>query len=214
MIPARFISIEGGEGCGKSTQARLLAGWLEKQGVRVVLTREPGGTSGAEAVRKLLLHPPNAEQWAPEAEALLFAAARSDHVARVIRPALSSDKWVISDRFIDSSLAYQGIAGALGVDVVRSLHRIGSGDLLPDLTILLQVSAERAAQRVQLRDAGKADAIGGRSSEYHAQVSAAFALLAKAEPSRFITLNSDGDVNLIHHSITAEIEARLFGPVA
>jgi dTMP kinase len=214
LIPARFISIEGGEGSGKSTQARLLAEWLENRGTPVVLTREPGGTAGAEAVRQLLLHPPSDEQWFSEAEALLFAAARSDHVARVIRPALSSGKWVISDRFLDSSLAYQGAAGALGVDVVRSLHRVGSGGLLPDRTILLQVSPEKAAQRVRLRDAGKADAIGGRSSEYHAQVAAAFASLAKAEPSRFITLNADADVDRVHHSITAEINACLFGPAA
>jgi len=214
LIPPRFISIEGGEGCGKSTQARLLARWLEEQGVSVVLTREPGGTPGAEAVRQLLLHPPGGAVWGAEAEALLFAAARSDHVARVIRPALASGRWVISDRFVDSSLAYQGAAGLLGVEVVQSLHRVGSGGLLPDRTILLQIAPDQAARRLALRDEGKVDAIGGRSAEYHAQVAAAFSFLAKMDPARFITINAGGDVEQVHQRITGEVEALLQGPLS
>ncbi|HAG37830.1 MAG TPA: dTMP kinase, partial [Erythrobacter sp.] len=110
MTRGRFIAFEGGEGMGKSTQARLLADWLQRDGIKVELTREPGGTPGAEAIRNLLLSPPG-EGWTPEAEALLFAAARADHVARRIRPALDAGSWVVCDRFIDSSRAYQAIAG-------------------------------------------------------------------------------------------------------
>ena len=214
MIPARFISIEGGEGCGKSTQARLLASWLEGKGVEVVLTREPGGTPGAEAVRQLLLHPPGDESWGAEAEALLFAAARSDHVARVIRPALATGQWVISDRFVDSSLAYQGTAGLLGVDAIQSLHRIGSAGLLPDRTILLQIAPDQAARRLALRDEGKVDAIGGRGAEYHARVAAAFSSLAVADPARFITVEAGGDADQVHQRITRELEALLQEPLS
>lgn len=214
MIPARFISIEGGEGCGKSTQARLLANWLQGQGVPVVLTREPGGTAGAEAIRQLLLHPPEGQQWPPEAEALLFAAARSDHVAKAIRPALSSGKWVVSDRFIDSSLAYQGAAGALGMEAVKTLHRIGSKGLLPDRTILLQVTSGEAARRLALRDRGQADAIGGRSHEYHARVAKAFAWLAEAEPARFMIIDADGDADHVHQQIVSAINTLAHEPAS
>lgn len=190
----------------------MLAQWLEGQGIPVVLTREPGGTAGAEAIRQLLLHPPDDQQWYPEAEALLFAAARSDHVARVIRPALSSGNWVVVDRFIDSSITYQGFARALGVDVVKSLHRIGSGGLLPDRTILLRIAPESARQRLELRDRGKADAIGGRSGEYHSRVAEAFARLAESEPARFKTIDADGDADDVHQRIVSDIEALFVGP--
>ena len=143
-----------------------------------VLTREPGGTPGAEAIRELLLHPPG-EGWGAEAEALLFAAARADHAARLIRPALATERWVVCDRFVDSSRAYQGAAGALGDDAVRALHDIGSDGLLPDLTIVMTASPERVADRLAARDGGTADAIGGRAADYHAQVAAAFSRLCR-----------------------------------
>ncbi|MBO0750173.1 MAG: dTMP kinase, partial [Porphyrobacter sp.] len=131
MTAGRFIAFEGGEGAGKSTQSRLLAEALRERGLEVVLTREPGGTEGAEAIRRLLLDP-SGPGWEPEAEALLFAAARSDHVARLIRPALERGAWVICDRFIDSTRAYQGGGGGLSDDAILTLHRVGSGGLLPD----------------------------------------------------------------------------------
>ena len=137
----RFFAFEGGEGTGKSTQARLLADALRKIGKSVTVTREPGGTDGAEAIRNLLLHPPG-EGWGPQAEALLFAAARSDHVLRLIRPALAAGTWVISDRFVDSSRAYQGGAGGLGDPAICELHKFGSDGLRPDMTILLEVDPE------------------------------------------------------------------------
>jgi len=140
----RFIAFEGGEGAGKSTQARLLAEALRARGLDVVVTREPGGTAGAEAIRALLLDTAG-EGFLPRAEALLFAAARADHVERLIRPALAAGQWVVCDRFLDSSRAYQGGGGGLADAELLELHRIGSEGLMPDLTLLIEVSPEEAA---------------------------------------------------------------------
>lgn len=204
MTPeAKFIAFEGGEGAGKSTQARLLVEALEARGIACVLTREPGGTPGAEAIRELLLHPPG-DGWDAEAEALLFAAARADHVARLIRPALEAGKWVISDRFLDSSRAYQGAAGALGDGTVRALHAIGSGGLLPDLTIILTADGH-AAERLRARDGDDADAIGGRDAGYHARVNAAFRDFAAQEPDRFALIDGGGSVDEVHGWVMAAV---------
>lgn len=207
MTRGKFIALEGGEGAGKSTQARLLAEALEAQGLVVDLTREPGGTPGAEAIRALLLEPPG-EGWGPEAEALLFAAARADHVARRIRPALERGEWVISDRFVDSSRAYQGGAGALGDATINALHAVGSGGLRPDLTILLEADDEHVAARLVARDGGASDAIGGRDAGYHRQVAAAFRQLAEADPQGFAVVNAAGTPGEVHARIMAAV-ARL-----
>jgi dTMP kinase len=191
MSAGRFIAFEGGEGAGKSTQARLLAEALRERGLEVVLTREPGGTEGAEAIRHLLLDPAGAG-WEPEAEALLFAAARSDHVARLIRPALARGAWVICDRFVDSTRAYQGGGGGLTDADILTLHRVGSCGLLPDLTILLEASPEEIAVRLARRDGGENDRIGGREGEFHARVAQAFRRMAAAEPERFVVIDGSG----------------------
>lgn len=197
MSRGRFIAFEGGEGAGKSTQAKLLAEALRARGINVLLTREPGGTPGAEAIRQLLLHPPG-EGWAPAAEALLFAAARSDHVERAIRPALERGAWVVSDRFVDSSRAYQGGGGGLSDADVLALHRIGSQGLLPDITFLLEVNSAYAVARAAGRDGGASDAIGGRDQAYHTAVAAAFARFAEAEPDRFVRIDGSGDAEATH----------------
>lgn len=197
MGRGRLIAFEGGEGCGKSTQARLLAEALAGRGLAVELTREPGGTPGAEAIRGLLLDPPGAG-WGPEAEALLFAAARADHVARRIRPALAAGRWVVSDRFIDSSRAYQGIAGGLGDKAVQALHAIGSGGLRPDVTILVEVDAAELSRRLAARDQGSADAIGGRGDAYHRKVAEAFAALSQADPAGFVQIDGRGSPPEVH----------------
>ena len=184
-LVGKFIAFEGGEGVGKSTQARLLAEALEARGIACVLTREPGGTPGAEA--------------------LLFAAARADHVARLIRPALADGKWVICDRFLDSSRAYQGAAGALGDGTVRALHAIGSGGLLPDLTIVISAADEHIAERLRARDGDAADAIGGRDADYHAAVNAAFRAFAAQEPERFALIDGGGSVDEVHGWVMAAI---------
>ena len=205
MTDGRFIAFEGGEGAGKSTQVRMLATALERRGLAVTITREPGGTPGAEAIRALLLEPPG-EGWGVAAEALLFAAARSDHVDRLIRPALASGKWILCDRFLDSSRAYQGAAGDLGDEAIRALHRIGSEGMVPDLTIVIDVPDGEAASRLAIRDGGSVDAIGGRDSAYHSQVKAAFRAFATDEPDRFRLIDGSGTVEDVHARIFAAIE--------
>lgn len=197
MELGRFIAFEGGEGAGKSTQARLLADDLQRQGRRCVLTREPGGTAGAEAIRKLLLNPPG-EGWSLEAEALLFGAARADHVARLIRPAVARGEWVVCDRFLDSSRAYQGAAGGLGDDCIQAIHAIGSGGVLPDLTIVLTAPAPILAKRLSARDQGRGDAIGGRPASYHRRVEEAFRGFAAAEPERFVLVDGSKEIAEVH----------------
>jgi dTMP kinase len=187
----RFVSLEGGEGVGKSTQLKRLADALRARGLEVVETREPGGSPGAEAIRNLLLQGEE-ERWSPEAEALLFAAARADHVARTIRPALEAGKWVLSDRFLDSSIAYQGGAGGLGAATIRQLHEVGSGGFLPDRTLLLQLPPDAAAERAARRDGNAGDRIGSRGADYHAGVAAAFEVIAAEEADRFRILDATG----------------------
>ncbi len=201
----RFIALEGGEGAGKSTQARLLAEALRERGLEVVTTREPGGTAGAEAIRALLLGL-DGDGWNPRAEALLFAAARSDHVERLILPAVARGAWVICDRYVDSSRAYQGGGGGLSDDDVMELHRIGSQGLLPDLTLLIEVSPEEASSRLSRRDGDVSDRIGGRPAEFHARVADAFARFAAEQPERFARIDGNGEKDATHRAILSAIE--------
>lgn len=204
MSQGKFIAFEGGEGAGKSTQARLLAAALEARGIGCVVTREPGGTPGAEAIRGLLLGM-DGEGWHARAEALLFAAARSDHAERLILPAMAEGKWVICDRFVDSSRAYQGGGGGLSDAEVLDLHRIGSRGLLPDLTLLIEVSPMVARSRAMARDVDGADRIGGRDESYHAKVAAAFARFAEAEPERFARISGDGAIDVVHRGVLSAL---------
>ncbi|HEX8623504.1 MAG TPA: dTMP kinase [Allosphingosinicella sp.] len=201
----RFISLEGGEGVGKSTQLRALAEALRGRGLEVVETREPGGSPGAEAIRKLLLEGGD-DRWTPEAEALLFAAARADHVAKTIRPAVERGAWVLSDRFLDSSLAYQGGAAGFGIKTVRRLHEIGSDNFLPDRTLLLELPAEAVAKRLSVRDAGGSDRIGGRGGAFHGRVAQAFAKLAEEEAERFRRVDAGGSAEEVTARLLAAVE--------
>lgn len=201
----RFIAFEGGEGAGKSTQARMLAETLRARGHTVVVTREPGGTPGAEAIRLLLLAPPGEAGWPAQAEALLFAAARADHVAHLIRPALARGEWVICDRFVDSSRAYQGGAGGLGDEAILALHAFGSDGLRPDRVILLEGSEDALAERLAARG-NAADAIEGRSSDYHRAVAAAFRSLAQADPHGFARIDAVGTPEDVHARILAALD--------
>jgi dTMP kinase len=204
-VRGRFISLEGGEGAGKSTQLRALAGALRDRGLEVVETREPGGSPGAEAIRKLLLEG-GEDRWTPEAEALLFAAARADHVAKTIRPAIERGAWVLSDRFLDSSLAYQGGAAGVGVETVRALHEIGSRGFLPDRTLLLELPPETVAERLSVRDADGSDRIGGRGGGFHDRVAAAFGQLAEGEPERFRRVDAGGPAEQVTARLLAAVE--------
>ncbi len=201
----RFISLEGGEGAGKSTQLRRLAAALRARGLDVVETREPGGSAGAEAIRALLLQGEE-DRWTAGAEALLFAAARADHVAKTILPALSAGRWVISDRFLDSSIAYQGGAGGVGADTIRQLHMVGSGGFLPDRTLLLELPAQAASERASLRDGGIGDRIGSRDGDYHSRVAAAFRAIAADEPSRFRIVDAFGTPEEVTERMLGAIE--------
>ncbi len=211
MIRGKFITLEGGEGAGKSTQAKLLASGLESRGIKVLVTREPGGTRGAESIRALLLDSAG-DGWNARAEALLFAAARSDHVERLIRPALEVGTWVICDRFIDSSRAYQGGAGGLEDRDILALHEIGTGGLLPDLTVLIEVSSEIAIARTAQRDGDDSDRIGGRDAVYHEAVVGAFRALANADPKRFSRIGGDGTRQETQAQILDAVMSRLSAP--
>ncbi|VVT15559.1 dTMP kinase [Erythrobacter sp. EC-HK427] len=199
MSGGRFITFEGGEGVGKSTQARMLAEMLQARGRSVLLTREPGGTKGAEAIRALLLD--TQYDWDANAEALLFAAARSDHVTHAIGPALDAGKWVVCDRFIDSSRAYQAGGDDLSDDAILSLHTIGSYALMPDVTFLLYANGEDVAQRLEARDGDTPDRIGGKSAEYHAKVGQRFRDLAAMDPERFVLIDASGSPDAVHQRI-------------
>lgn len=197
----RFISLEGGEGVGKSTQLRSLAAQLRERGLTVVETREPGGSEGAESIRHLLLQE---RDWTIEAEALLFAAARADHVQRTIRPALDRGDWVISDRFVDSSLAYQGGAGGLGIERIRELHQFATGAFFPDRTLVLSVPD--ANERAQARDGDAGDRIGGRGEDFHRKVDLAFRMIAAEEPERVRLIDASGSQE--------EVTERLLGAIS
>ena len=200
-----FIALEGGEGVGKSTLARRLKAALKARGIDVLLTREPGGTSGAEAIRGLLLAPPGGQDWTPRAEALLFAAARADHVAKTITPALNAGQWVICDRFLDSSRAYQGGVNGIEDEDIIALHAFGSEGLIPDKTLLLRADPEAVAARLAKRDGASSDAIGGRSADFHAGVAARFQTFAQTAPARFTLIDADQDEAAVERDALAAL---------
>ncbi|MEM8918904.1 MAG: dTMP kinase [Pseudomonadota bacterium] len=191
ISPGRFISLEGGEGTGKSTQAHAIVGALESRGLTVHLTREPGGTPGAESIRELLLTGQD-EKWSMRTEALLFAAARSEHCHSLIAPALEKGEWVVSDRFLDSSRAYQSVSGELTDADIMTLHNIGSNGLLPDRTFVLDIPEEVASRRAHARDRGQSDRIGGRDANYHRHVMNNFRQYAADEPDRVRLIDASG----------------------
>ena len=184
-----FISLEGGEGVGKSTQVKALAEALRQRGLEVLVTREPGGSDGAEIIRNLLLGGED-ERWGAKAEALLFAAARADHVEKIIQPALDSSRWVLSDRFVDSSLAYQGGAGGLGIEAVRAINAFALDGSFPDRSLVLL--SDDGVERARARDTDGSDRIGGRSDDYHRKVEAAFRIIAAEEPERVKLIDASG----------------------
>ncbi|WP_277979823.1 dTMP kinase [Sphingomonas phyllosphaerae] len=204
MPRGRFLSLEGGEGAGKSTQARALAAALRQRGVDAVVTREPGGSPGAEAIRALLLEG-EPGRWSARAETLLFAAARADHVEKVIRPALDAGRWVICDRFVDSTRAYQGVAGGIDDADVLALHAFGSEGLLPDRTFLLTLPLALGAERAARRDRGESDRFAARGSDFHAAVATAFERFGAAESERFRSIDASQPPEAVTAAILAEL---------
>jgi len=182
-VNGQFITLEGGEGTGKSTQAKSLSAALESKGITTILTREPGGTPGAEVIRELLLSGADTK-WNMHTEALLFAAARAEHCQKLIQPALARGEWVICDRFIDSSRAYQSVGDRLSDNDIMALHQVGSDNLMPDRTFVLDLPEEIAAKRAKARDRGDSDRIGSRDNDYHRSVMANFRKISENEPTR------------------------------
>lgn len=194
-----FLSLEGGEGAGKSTQAKRLAAALEARGIHVVLTREPGGTEGAEAIRGLLMQGA-VTRWSAHTETLLFAAARADHVEKLIRPAVEAGSWVVCDRFIDSTRAYQG-AQDIDDAAILALHGFGSRGLLPDRTLVLDLPDGAGHARSLERDGGAADRFGARGPDFHAAVAAQFRRIAAAEPDRVRLVDASGSMDDVTASL-------------
>lgn len=199
----RFISLEGGEGAGKSTQVRALTQALQKRGLDVLMTREPGGSEGAEKIRELLLGG-SEDRWTARSEALLFAAARADHFERTVAPALNAGRWVVCDRFVDSSLAYQGGAGGLGIEVVRELNAFAIGGHFPDRTLILVL--DEGAERARTRDSEGSDRIGGRGADYHHKVEMSFRMIAAEEPERVRLVDASGSPDEVTQRLLDAVE--------
>jgi dTMP kinase len=201
----RFITFEGGEGVGKSTQVRRLADRLRDRG-EVVVTREPGGSPGAEAIRALLVSGP-VERWSPISETLLMYAARRDHIERVIAPALARGAWVICDRFYDSSRAYQGAAGGAPAGLLRALEAEVVGEVIPDLTLILDLPVKTGLARASRRgqDEGRFEAKG---AEFHERLRAAFLEIAAAEPERCRVIDADAGIDAVTARINAAVTGR------
>ncbi|MEZ5181828.1 MAG: dTMP kinase [Acidimicrobiales bacterium] len=197
----RFVVFEGGEGCGKSTQARRLA---DRWGA--MLTFEPGGTPVGAKLREILLSPETGD-LEPRAEALLMAADRAHHVATKIRPALLRGRDVVCDRFVGSSLAYQGHARGLGIEEVRAINRFGTDDLVPDLVVLLVVPEDVAAER--MRASGQLDRLEAAGDEFHRKVAEAYQMLAAHEPDRWVVVDGTGPADEVERRVLATVEARL-----
>ncbi len=211
MTRGRFITLEGGEGVGKSTLATALEARLVARGIKVVRTREPGGTPGAEAIRRLILSPPvEVAGWEPIAETLLFYAARTDHLDKLIRPALAAGSWVICDRFSDSTRAYQAAAGHVPSEHIETIDRICVGDTTPDLTLVLDLPLNAARDRMTAR-ANDKDAIESRVLSYHEAVHKAFLDIARANPQRCIVLDASAAPSALADIAMAAINERLCG---
>jgi dTMP kinase len=203
----RFITIEGGDGAGKTTQAGLLAAVLEGLGIAVRLTREPGGSPGGEAIRRLLLDG-KTEHWDAVAEALLLVAARRDHVETLIAPALARGTWIICDRFADSTIAYQGYGRGLAVEQLVALHRFALGDFAPDLTIILDVAVEIAEARAAARAAAK-DRFDDLDRAFRERLREGFRQIAEADPARCALIDAASEVETVHGAILAAAKLRL-----
>jgi dTMP kinase len=206
LSAGRFITLEGGEGAGKSTQIRYLASWLTKQrGVEVVITREPGGSPGAEAIRGLLVDGA-IDRWDAGTEALLHVAARREHVLGTVLPALERGCWVISDRFADSTHAYQGIVQGAGVAFIDSLHQLAVDGLKPDLTLVLDMPVAEGLSRAGAR--GGSDRYERMGPVFHEKLRAAFLSIAAGEPERCVVIDALGDEETVAQRIEQAVSAR------
>jgi dTMP kinase len=207
----KFITFEGGEGSGKSTQVQTLARWLEDQSIEAVTTREPGGAPSAEIIRTLLVEGA-VDRWQPISEVLLHYAARTEHLANTVVPALKSGKWVVSDRFSDSTMAYQGYAHGFNRDIIKRIHRAATGGLMPDLTLILDVSVEtglaRAGHRTDNSEGGE-DRYERMGSDFHERVRAGFLDIAEAAPERCYVIDAEQDADAVSAQVFKAVSAHL-----
>ena len=211
MEPGKFITFEGGEGAGKSTQIRRLAAYLESRGIPVLTTREPGGSGGAEAIRKLLVTG-EPERWDAMSEALLNFAARRNHVKGVIKPALEKGTWVLSDRFADSTTVYQGLAGGLGEDNIKKLYDLTLGIFAPALTLILDLSVEVGLERSNHRHQSSAsveDRYERKGKAFHEDLREGFRKIARDNPERCILVDATGSEEEIEKAIRRSVKDRL-----
>ena len=202
----RFITLEGGEGAGKSTQIQVVKDYLLTRGNDVVVTREPGGTSEGQEIRNLLVSG-DKDKWSPLSETLLIMADRAAHLERVIRPALAEGKYVVCDRFFDSTKAYQGVAGGLGLDVIHNLQQPVLGTTLPDVTFLLDIDPEKGLRRAQER--GGELRFESKTLAYHRTLRNAFLDFAAQEPDRIFVIDADRDVEAVSADILAVLDERI-----
>jgi dTMP kinase len=208
----RFITFEGGEGSGKSTQIKTLAQRLDAAKLRAIVTREPGGSPGAEIIRHLVLSGMG-KLLGAEAETLLFAAARDDHVHTVIEPALNQGIWVLCDRFSDSTRVYQGRLGKVAPEVLNAMERVTIGDLKPDLTVILDIPVEIGMQRAAARRGrGAPDRFEAEEVKFHQQLREAYMQIAKAEPQRCVLIDANADADTVAARVWATLRERFFTP--
>lgn len=206
----RFITFEGGEGAGKSTQARRLADTLKRRGLEVVLTREPGGSPGAEALRALLVSG-DVDRWSPLSEALLMNAARSDHLERLIRPALERGAVVICDRFADSTRAYQGAGGGVPPEALEALEKLVVGADRPDLTLVFDLPVEVGLERARARADGEAR-FESKGLTFHERLRTGYRAIAAAEPRRCVLIDASRPLEAVWEAVAGAVNARLEGP--
>lgn len=207
LATGRFITVEGGDGSGKSTQVRLLADLLRGSGIETVITREPGGSPGAEAIRRLLLKG-SIDRWEPLAESLLHFAARQDHLRRLVRPALARGAWVVCDRFADSTLAYQGYGMGVDADSLGHLAEIVVGDTRPDLTLVLDIAPEAGLARAAGRSE-HATRYERLDAVFHQRVRAGFLAIAKANPARCVLIDASAPATQVARAIWETVRTRL-----
>jgi dTMP kinase len=202
----QFITFEGGEGSGKSTQINLLYNFLIEKGEDVLCTREPGGTPSAEIIRNLLTKG-DTDRWSPATEALLMWAARSEHVEKLIKPSLDKGKWVLSDRFYHSTYAYQGVGRNLGIENMRIIKKIIIGDITPDLTFILDIDPVNGIDRTKNRDSNE-DRFEKMNLDFHNKLRKAFIQISKKDPKRFIVIDAELSLEKISEIISSEVQAR------
>jgi len=215
MSEGTFITFEGPEGSGKTTHIRLLADFLRGRGFDVVLTREPGGTPMGEAIRGILQHDGAGESPSDRTEVLLFLASRAQHVERLIRPALAAGKWVLCDRFSDSTLAYQGFGRGFDLSALKEVNRFATGGLTPHLTVLLDVSPETSRLRLRARQtqtANAPDRIERESDAFHTRLRKGFLTLASQSPNRFVVVNAERSLNEVSKDVCMAVTQRFFVP--